>query len=320
MSIHSIHNHSVIAYKDGQRATYFVDKTERGYKIIRHTGSVLMPFGDYVGDNWKDWFRVNVDNFEVAYKDGGYMQKFAKGGEIVRLSGTPIEKLIALEKMITDRIDKQGGGQIKAKVLTTDNTQPKIERFAKSNNAMGIIKMIPGKKRYGRLLSQSYSPERLVSVQFYEDSGEKSYADELKLAQKYLMANRHPNLWDDLARDYDFDEQKFQQFKRDTQGLSHYESWQKASDYGLPRMEGHKTITMQSAGMPKYAQDRLKQAIENKEDYSFGWDCNYDCRVSTKLGTDGIYRGWFSQEYRGTGNGHYWLLISPTQAIFAEHD
>ena len=254
------------------------------------------------------------------FANGGYMQKFAKGGEIVRLSGTPIEKLVALEKMIIERIDKQGGGQIKAKVLTTDNTQPKIERFAKSSNAMGVIKMIAGKKRYGRLLSQSYSPERLVSVQFYDEAGEKSYADDLKTAQRYIQANRHPNLWDDLARDYDFDEQKFQQFRRDTQGLSHYDAWQKASDYGLPRTEGHKTITMQSAGMPSYAQQSLKDAIENKRNYRYSWDCGYDCSVSTEMGADGIYRGWFSQEYRGTGNGHYWLLISPTQAIFAEND
>jgi len=59
---------------------------------------------------------------------------------------------------------------------------------------------------------------------------------------------------------------------------------------------------------------------KKKQDYSYHWEHGYDNSVSTKLGEDGIYRGWFSREYKGTGNGHYWLLISPTQAIFAEDD
>jgi hypothetical protein len=77
---------------------------------------------------------------------------------------------------------------------------------------------------------------------------------------------------------------------------------------------------MKSAGMPERYQEELKKAIEEGKDYSDHWDCGWDCSVSTSKGDDGKYRGWFSQEYRGTGNGHYWLLISPTQAIFAEHD
>jgi hypothetical protein len=72
--------------------------------------------------------------------------------------------------------------------------------------------------------------------------------------------------------------------------------------------------------MPKWAQEDLKRAIEDKKDFSYRWDCGYDCSVSTKMGEDGIYRGWFSQEFRGTGNGHYWILISPTQAIYSERD
>jgi hypothetical protein len=102
--------------------------------------------------------------------------------------------------------------------------------------------------------------------------------------------------------------------------MSHYESWNLAPEYGLPRIEGHRTITMESAGMPKYAQEDLKKAIEDRRNYRYAWDCGYDCSVETKLSEDGKYRAWFSQEFRGTGNGHYWILISPTQAIFSERD
>jgi hypothetical protein len=220
-----------------------------------------------------------------------------------------------------DRIDANRGTQIKAKIITTDKSMDTIQRYAKSSGGNSVLQMMHGKKRYGRMLySVINHPETIVSVQFYDEAKDRTYADELALAQKYFQQNRHPNLWDDLAKDYDFTEQQLEDFRRATDHLSHFEAWQKASDYGLPKIEGHKTITMQSAGMPEYAQQQLKDAIDQKKNYSYHWDCGWDCSVSTSMGTDGIYRGWFSQEFKGTGNGHYWLLISPTQAIFAEHD
>jgi hypothetical protein len=62
---------SVLAYKDNLRASYFVDKTNDGYKIIRHTGSVLMPFGSNKEKDFKDWFKKNTDSFEILYATGG---------------------------------------------------------------------------------------------------------------------------------------------------------------------------------------------------------------------------------------------------------
>ena len=42
--------------------------------------------------------------------------------------------------------------------------------------------------------------------------------------------------------------------------------------------------------------------------------------VTRKIGKDGVFRAWFSSEYKGCGNGDYYLLINPTQAIFVEKD
>jgi predicted DNA-binding WGR domain protein len=230
------------------------------------------------------------------------------------------EKYEELEKNMLDKI-KEGRGHIKAKIITTNNSMDTVERYAIADGG-GVLQMAKGKKRFGRMLSNVLPDiDKVISVKFYEDgTKKKSYADELEMVQNYLKKNRHPNLWQELGKEYDFSSDKLNEFRRATVGLDHYESWQKASDYDLPRMEQHKTITMQTAGMPKYAQEQLKEAIENGKDYSYHWDCGYDCSVSTKKGEDGKYRGWFSQEFRGTGNGHYWLLISPTQAIFAEND
>jgi hypothetical protein len=45
-----------------------------------------------------------------------------------------------------------------------------------------------------------------------------------------------------------------------------------------------------------------------------------DRSIETKLCEDGIFRAWFSSEYRGCCNGDYYLVISPTQAIYYERD
>jgi hypothetical protein len=45
-----------------------------------------------------------------------------------------------------------------------------------------------------------------------------------------------------------------------------------------------------------------------------------DLSIETKPCEDGIFRAWFSSEYRGCANGDYYLVISPTQAIYYEAD
>ena len=68
-------------------------------------------------------------------------------------------------------------------------------------------------------------------------------------------------------------------------------------------------------------EEQVRQAIANKEDYhSPRWEKGYDNSVSVKKGEDGIVRGWYSEEYRGCGNGHYYLLIDAKHAIFYEND
>jgi hypothetical protein len=117
----SLHEHSVIAYKDGLRATYFVNKQGTGYKIIRHTGSVLMPFGSKQESDWKKWFTNNVDTFEIVYADGGYfdgtipnassyMTNYAMGGSLeahgIKVGDTFIKTMSGAIQKVKDKNGK----------------------------------------------------------------------------------------------------------------------------------------------------------------------------------------------------------------------
>ena len=63
----------------------------------------------------------------------------------------------------------------------------------------------------------------------------------------------------------------------------------------------------------------VKCAIANKEDIRFAWRNVYDNTLEI-IGANDIYRGYYSEEYRNCGNGHYYLLFDATHAIYYEDD
>lgn len=58
-------------------------------------------------------------------------------------------------------------------------------------------------------------------------------------------------------------------------------------------------------------------ALNEKRKYSMRWTVNYD--NSVEYNPDGN-RAWYSEEYRGCGNGHYYLLLDEKHAAFREDD
>jgi hypothetical protein len=327
------------------------------YDLVRakNLGKDGMVISKHSEGKW--WVRLDgltydeiISEKDLIVRKGNDSRLFAKGGEIKQLVSSGgmdavtynellkdaidsgdvalqnqleysnrLAKHTALENILKDKINEKGGGQVKAKILTKAGNSS-IERFALASGRENVIVMMKGKKRFGKLLASIIDDiDDVTGIQFYEESS-TSYADDLENKQKYILKNIHPNLWSDLKSDYLFSAEKLQRFRVASRGLDHFESWKLAGEQGLPKIEQHKTITMQSAGMPEYAQRSLAKAIDEKQDYRYSWVYGYDCSVETKMSEDGIYRGWFSQEFKGTGNGYYWLLISPTQAIFAERD
>ena len=68
----------------------------------------------------------------------------------------------------------------------------------------------------------------------------------------------------------------------------------------------------------------VRKAITDKLNYNTPtWYKGYDNSIGIKYDEkDGIslLRGWYSEEYKNCGNGHYYLLIDAKHAIFCEND
>ena len=64
--------------------------------------------------------------------------------------------------------------------------------------------------------------------------------------------------------------------------------------------------------------DDIKKALESKTDYSSGCiPVTYDVTFEYSAGK---YKAWYSEEYRNTGNGHYYLAVDHNTAVFCEDD
>ena len=65
--------------------------------------------------------------------------------------------------------------------------------------------------------------------------------------------------------------------------------------------------------------ERAKQCIENGEKYTHRWEKGYDNSIEFSV-HGGRKCGWYSTEYRGCVNGHYYLALDEKRAIFYETD
>lgn len=63
----------------------------------------------------------------------------------------------------------------------------------------------------------------------------------------------------------------------------------------------------------------VENAIKDKKEYHRRWTNGYDNTIEITFNDD-YPRGWLSCEYRNCGNGHYYLMLDATHAIFYEDD
>ncbi len=63
--------------------------------------------------------------------------------------------------------------------------------------------------------------------------------------------------------------------------------------------------------------NEIKEALRNKKAISVSGRTNYDVSFSYN---PKINKAWYSEEYKNCGNGHYYLALDSTHALFYEND
>lgn len=70
----------------------------------------------------------------------------------------------------------------------------------------------------------------------------------------------------------------------------------------------------------EFYNDFVRNIIKERQNYSKMWTNGYDNSLEVRSDEDGRIRGWYSEEYVGCANGHYYLLFDATHAIYIEDD
>ena len=73
----------------------------------------------------------------------------------------------------------------------------------------------------------------------------------------------------------------------------------------------------------KWERERMSaevtECIKNGTEFHRRWENGYDNSVEIAT-LNGEKLAWYSEEYRGCGNGHYYIMFDATHAIFYEND
>jgi hypothetical protein len=71
----------------------------------------------------------------------------------------------------------------------------------------------------------------------------------------------------------------------------------------------------------EYDTKAVADHIANKQRYSIKWRKGYDNSLELKFEDNCPYhRGWYSEEYKDCGNGHYYFLLDEKHVLFGEND
>jgi hypothetical protein len=140
-----------------------------------------------------------------------------------------------------------------------------------------------------------------------ESKEELDYLNKVRHALKIL----HPNAWEDVRTG----------LVEDPTHFKHYGGFLKIF---IPKkydnVNGGESVLYKSV-FPDYIREEIIEGFENKKDFSrYIYRRNYRFGVEGKLGTDGIFRAWYSREVKGGGNSWNYLLLNPTTAWFVEKD
>lgn len=65
--------------------------------------------------------------------------------------------------------------------------------------------------------------------------------------------------------------------------------------------------------------EQMRNAIQNKTKFSYRWHDGYDNSVYIDH-VNGVSTAHYAEEYRGCGNGHYYILFDESHAVFMEDD
>lgn len=219
--------------------------------------------------------------------------------------------------------------------VTMLNGKTRIVRLWRHNDGCVAI-MGKGRKHYGHYLS-NYSWDDLnewVTLKPIEHKPSDKVRLVKKRAQDAVKYLTQSGFWPDIKKGIEYflsDESLIEEFCKDMAEDSYEKFYKECREGGkyewcpcyqvfesFYRKNCWKSIAYDKWNRKHYNED-VEKAIADKKNYSRRWTNGYDNTLEITFDND-YPRGFYSEEYRNCGNGHYYLMFDATHAIFYEDD
>ena len=239
-------------------------------------------------------------------------------------------ELAEIKAIVTNNYSKQFR-------VHTINGDSKVVRLWQTDDGRIAI-MSKGRKKYGHELSLWYDHyDEWTDLRLVEHKEFDYYKRFVKRATDALKMLNESGLWPDIKKEiehfFTLSEAEQKQMVEDITTDSYEKFYKQTWDGGKYAWVGshqifcsftHKTC-WKSIAWRKWEREemskRVAECIKNGGEFSRRWENGYDNTVEVATNKeDGYKRAWYSEEYRGCGNGHYYLMFDATHAIFYEDD
>ena len=198
----------------------------------------------------------------------------------------------------------------------------KIVRLWKADDGRIAI-MGKGRKKWGHELSCYDHYEDWATLRLVEHDEIDYYKRFVKRATDALKMLTESGLWPDIK-------QSIEHFfaLTDSYELFYHEVYKENGKYswvhGYQVFESFVRKTCwKSIAWHKWERERMSaevaECIKNGKEFRRRWENGYDNSVEI-ANRNGEKLAWYSEEYRGCGNGWYYLMFDATHAIFYEKD
>ena len=240
--------------------------------------------------------------------------------------------------MTTDEIKEIIKSGTKKYLLTLSNGEKKVVRLFTTYDGYPCI-IHKGKKLWGHKLNWSglHETANWVSLKPCEKKEIDYVKRIIKRAKDASKMLEKSGLWQDIKKEiddflnlpmrdiemfvkdatYDFYNNVYQEVGKPNSKYPWLHSYQVFGSFLSDRC--WKSINHKSWNREEM-KNSITEHINNKQNYSYAWRNGYDNSIELNFDCDDHYRGWYSEEFMGCGNGHYYLLFDATHAIFYEDD
>lgn len=173
------------------------------------------------------------------------------------------------------------------------------------------------------LKASGFWPEICKRMEVQAAMTEQEYNDLMALYQEYWAIYDKKGLtYDEQDQQQKAVREKFDAYYKERGADSDFYHFNQLSEtkqiVSVPYSNGGYSKERQVA----YAREIIEQVKQGEAGKykSFYWYGSYDFHIEVRKNDDGTIYGWYSAEYKGCGNGHYYLLLDAEHALYCEDD